>query len=264
MREPRYQELRRLASYGDGCFETMRLWHGRLLWPALHFSRLQETAAWLKIEPLSDSLYEDWASRIESYAHASGLSHARIRLTWGRNGEGGYFPSTHEGIEIIEMTPASEVSFCTHQPVKFGFCPEWQKPFSAWGYLKTNQSGLYVQAGMYGRARYWDETVIANQQGQWIEALHGNLWWVENEVIYTPPLASGCLKGVMRRYILQEAHADGWEIREKDLWNHEADAAEGWFFTNAFRGIVPAYPQNREASVHPLVQTLQRWLRQKI
>jgi len=55
---------------------------------------------------------------------------------------------------------------------------------------------------------------LLNQRDQVAEVTSANVFWVRNGRIYTPPLSAGCLDGVTRRIVIQEARKAGFEVRE--------------------------------------------------
>ena len=60
---------------------------------------------------------------------------------------------------------------------------------------------------------------------------------VKGQVIFTPPISSGCLKGVMRKNILKIAKNIGFEIREEAFSPFELQRADEVFLSNAIQGI---------------------------
>ena len=56
---------------------------------------------------------------------------------------------------------------------------------------------------IYANENDFDNCLVLNTNKSVIEALNGNLFLVKGDTIKTPPLEDGCLKGVMRKQILE-------------------------------------------------------------
>src|SRR5690606_19473243 len=93
--------------------------------------------------------------------------------------------------------------------------------------LKTNNKALHVVGSIYAKENKLDNCLLLNTNKQVVEALNGNVFLVKDQVIKTPPLADGCLKGIMRQqvmhiikqvpeYTLEEASISPFELQKAD------------------------------------------------
>ena len=64
-----------------------------------------------------------------------------------------------------------------------------------------------------------------------------NIFWVKNEVVYTPPLSEGCIAGVMRRFVVEKIKEAGIPFREQTLPEDDLWQAEEIFLTNAIKRL---------------------------
>jgi branched-subunit amino acid aminotransferase/4-amino-4-deoxychorismate lyase len=55
----------------------------------------------------------------------------------------------------------------------------------------------------------------------------------------TPPLSSGCLPGITREVLLEEVHAPGIEMVERDLYRADLESADEVFITSTTRNLLP-------------------------
>ena len=69
--------------------------------------------------------------------------------------------------------------------------------------LKTNNKVLNVLGSVYAKENQYDNCLLLNTHKSIVEALNGNLFLVKGNVIKTPPLEDGCLKGIMRKQVLE-------------------------------------------------------------
>ena len=103
---------------------------------------------------------------------------------------------------------------------------------SPWLRLKTTERALYDTARA-ALPEGVDELIFLNERGEIAEGTITNLFVACGDGLLTPPLAAGCLPGVLRAELLAEGRA-----REATL--HPEDLREGLFLGNALRGLIPA------------------------
>ena len=72
---------------------------------------------------------------------------------------------------------------------------------------------------MYDEAhdRGLDEVVLLNERDEVSECTSANIFIVEGDQVFTPPLSSGCLAGITRELLLTEIRVPGIRIAEKVL-----------------------------------------------
>ena len=73
-----------------------------------------------------------------------------------------------------------------------------------------------------------------------MEALNGNLFLVKDNVIKTPPLEDGCLKGIMRKQVIEILNKlPDFECIEESISPFELQKADELFVTNVIQGVQP-------------------------
>jgi len=103
--------------------------------------------------------------------------------------------------------------------------------------LKTWDPQLYEIAAAEARANGWNDVLIKNTAGNIIESGIANVFVVKDNMVYTPPLADGCVDGVMRRYIIEKLAARGIRVIEKSITENDLHDADEIFLSNAIRRI---------------------------
>jgi branched-chain amino acid aminotransferase len=83
------------------------------------------------------------------------------------------------------------------------------------------------------------EAAFLDGEGMVSEGSSSNLFRVVGEVIETPPLATGALPGITRRYVLDAARELGLSVRERMLSARDFERADEAFLTSSLREIVP-------------------------
>lgn len=105
------------------------------------------------------------------------------------------------------------------------------------GNLKTWNVALYEKAKHYCEANGLDDLLVKNTSGNIIESTIANLFLMAENGIYTPPLADGCVAGVMRRFVIDRLAGIGIRVQERSLQLDDLHNAEELFLTNAIRRI---------------------------
>ncbi len=85
-----------------------------------------------------------------------------------------------------------------------------------------------------------DEKIFLNQKGQISEGCTTNIFFIQDDKLVTPPVSSGMLPGVMRRYVIKEAGRRGVLLEEKELYPEDISKCNGCFVTNSLLGMMPA------------------------
>jgi branched-subunit amino acid aminotransferase/4-amino-4-deoxychorismate lyase len=220
--------------YGYGLFETMLVRAGEIRLKDYHWDRLFEGAEQLYFEQ-PDEMSPEWLeAQVLQTVYQNELEDlCRVRLQLFAGGGGLYSAeSSHPGF-IIECFPLdsdtlklNERGLVTGMAIGVGKCIDTLKN------LKTCNALIYAIAAKQAQENNWNDAFICNENSRVIESTIANIFWIKDSVVYTPPLADGCVAGVMRRYIMEQI-----EVKEKSFTVHELTEADEVFLTNAIRGI---------------------------
>lgn len=205
--EPIFSASSRAVRYGDGLFETIRVHNGKLLLSEYHFNRLFSGLKLLKfiIPPhftpafISDTILE--LCKKNSIEKA-----ARIRLAVLRGNGGLYDPEDLEPRLLIQSWAVSEhAQQLNEKGLITGIFSDAPKSTGNFSQLKSNNYLPYVMGAIHAREHALDDVVLLNVNGHICETTISNIYCVKNDTIFTPPLNAGCIDGVMRRYLLNNA-----------------------------------------------------------
>jgi branched-chain amino acid aminotransferase len=89
------------------------------------------------------------------------------------------------------------------------------------------------------RARGFDEAVMLNERGEVVEATAANVFWARDGELFTPSLATGCLAGVTRRFVLEAAARRKVRVGEGSYPLAALGEADEVFLTNSGWGLFP-------------------------
>ena len=98
--------------------------------------------------------------------------------------------------------------------VKADFARETQSIYSPLSFCKGPQAWLYVRAAHERQQRGLDEIILCDAAGHVAESGAAALFWLKDNMLYTPALASGCVAGVRRAEVLRRARGLGLHCEE--------------------------------------------------
>ena len=217
-------------AFGDGFFETLIFTDTRLRLAADHFARMQQAAAALHLAlPVALATPAALETTLARLAAANALPAARLRLQLWRTGGGRYTPLT----DAAEWLATAEPFVADDSPVaKADFALETHSLYSPLSFCKGPQAWLYVRAAHERQQRGLEEIILCNAAGHVAEAGAAAIFWVKNDVLFTPSLATGCVAGVRRAQVLRAARAADVECREGLFSKEELLGADAAFVAN--------------------------------
>jgi len=236
--KPVIQAGNRLLQYGDGLFETMRVWNGRIILEEYHFDRLRRGMNALMIDA-PEGFRDFLRNTVLELCRKNGLlAAARVRLTVYRTilqiGEQQLSKPgvLMESWDMLEKT----YTFNTHH-FKLGFFPGAIKSIDDLSPFKTAAYLPYALAGVFCRKHGFNDCVLFNSKLQICDSSIANVFLVKNEIVYTPSMEEGCIGGVMRRHLLESI--SGIVMKQVAVDMQMLTTADEIFLTNAIRGIQP-------------------------
>ncbi len=227
--------------YGDGIFEGIRVFSGRVFRLDDHMARFRTGLSHIALD-LPGGV-EHARSIVLETVRAHGTQEAYVRLIATR-GEGalGVDPSTCSHprllclVDQIELYPdeklATGLSMLTsslRRPPADVLDPR----VKSLNYLNN------VLAKLEAKQRGADEALLLNQAGMVAEAAVANVFIVRDGELLTPPTSDGALEGIVRMTVLELAGSLGIPAREKTLGRFDFLTADEAFLTGSGAGIVP-------------------------
>ncbi len=221
--------------YGDGIFETLKLKNGQLILEELHFARL-----WKGLETLQftiPKLFNSNKLREEIIALALKNKYkntVRIRINIFRSNGGLYDSIDNYPNYIIETWPLPEENGeLNNNGLDVGIYNEAKKSCDILSNLKHNNYLPYVLAAITAKKNKWNDAIILNSNNNICDSTIANVFIIKNELIYTPPLADGCVAGVMRNHFLMQLPLLGFNCIEQTISQEQLNTADEVFLTNA-------------------------------
>ncbi|REG87444.1 aminotransferase class IV [Winogradskyella sediminis] len=231
--------------YGDALFETLKVVNGKIFFWEDHYFRLMSSMRILRMDIPMNFTMEFLESEILKTLEASHLLHAsaRVRLNVDRGEGGKYLPSGTAQVHFNISAEPYHQPFYTIDAEAKCVVDLYKDYFVAPGLLsglKSNNKAIQVIGSIYAQENDFDNCLVLNTNKSVIEALNGNLFVVKGDHIKTPPLEDGCLKGVMRKQVLELLAKDvNITVEEASISPFELQKADELFITNVIKGIVP-------------------------
>ena len=222
--------------YGDAIFETVKVLNKKVVFWEDHYFRLMASMRMLRMKiPMSFTL-EFLEQEILKTVDTQNIGNTfRVRLSVFRKDGGFYTPKTNEVDYLIEVKESN------YQP-KSTYIIDLYKDFYNYSgllsTLKTTNRMLNTVASIYAEENDFDNCILLNERKGIVEVTNGNIFIVKDNIIKTPALSEGCIKGIIRKKVIEiiEKNPD-FNIEETTISPFEIQKADEVFITNAIIGI---------------------------
>ena len=227
--------------YGDGIFEGIRFYNGRVFKLEEHLERLWDSARSICLEiPIGRN---EMTEALLETIRQNGLREGYIRLIVTRGvGNLGLNPAQckRPSIIIIATTIAlypkevyeSGLTVVTCATRRTG--PAALNPaVKSLNYL--NNVMARIEANLAGA----DEALMLNDAGNVAECTADNIFIIKRGQIFTPPIAAGALRGITRAVVFDIAAELGIRITETDITRHDVFVADECFLSGTAAELIP-------------------------
>jgi len=194
----------RAFQYADGFFETIGLKNGSVRFIEDHISRMKRGAKVFSYHlPEELSQKELLLNRLNDLLTKNNLAtDAIIKIIIWRKGGGKYVPEGNDIEYLLRVEPKqwNNEAVLLNKVMLFD---QFINIYSRISSIKTIASTNYVLAGVYKKDHQADDLILLGEDRSISECLYSNIFWFENETLYTPSYLTGCIDGIMRKQILK-------------------------------------------------------------
>lgn len=238
--------------YGDGIFETLRTYRGKIWELSEHLERLYESArmrGWKLTWPR-----DEIANAVKKTVEKNNYPESRVRIT--------ITPGVKQPTLFIWAQPLEKISNTAYERGVSVVTFPLERPFPQ---MKTTsiQPLLVARAEMAKRRAF--EALLINRKGLITEGTWTNFFIVKKKIILTPKL--GVLHGTTRSTLLRLARPL-FRAKQKDITRRELMVADECFLTNAPKGIIPVVKVDGEkigtGRVGPITKHLMKEFNKKV
>lgn len=226
--------------YGDGVFEGIRVYNGRIFECQAHIKRLYESAMAIRLEvPMSK---QKLVSATEKTVEANNITDGYIRLCVTRGvGTLGLNPFVCERSMLFII--ADSIQLYPEELYEKGMkvisaTTVRNHPLSLSPQVKSLNYLNNILAKIEALDNDVPEAIMYNHEGYVAEATGDNVFIVKNGVILTPSAEVGALEGITRAVVIRLAKEEGLEVIEKNLTKFNLYTCDEFFLTGTAAEVI--------------------------
>ena len=227
---------------GDAVFETIKVVNNQVLFLEDHYFRLMATMRICRMEiPMLFTMEYVEAQILELIDVLHPSAAFRVRFSVYRTGGGFYAPLSNEVAFVVTAMPLESVHYSIKkEDYEIELYKDFHVSKQLLSTLKTNNKLLQVLGTIYAKENGYDNCLLLNEDKNIVEALQNNIFMKMGNVISTPPIAEGCINGIMRKQVLSIlSKMEGYQVKEAVISPFDLQKADELFLTNVISGIQP-------------------------
>jgi len=226
--------------YGDGVFEGIRVYSGKIFELEAHIARLYESAKVLRLDILMSK--KEIIRAIEETVAANGVIDGYIRLVVTRGvGDLGLNPLVCENSTVFII--ADSIQLYPEELYETGMkvisaTTVRSHPLSVPPQVKSLNYLNNILAKIEALDSNVPEAIMYNHEGYVAEATGDNVFIVKNGVISTPPVEAGALGGITRSIVIKLAGRENIKVFEKVLTRFDLYVCDELFLTGTAAEVI--------------------------
>ncbi len=227
--------------YGDGVFEGIRVYGGKVFLLGEHIQRLYESATAIRLEiPMSPSAM---SKAVEETVAANGLGDGYVRLVVTR-GAGTLGLDIRRTSDPQVIIIADTISLYPPELYEHGLelvtaSTIRNHPAALSSRIKSLNYLNNILAKIEGTDQGKVEALMLNHKGEVAECTGDNIFIVKDGVLRTPPPDAGILEGITRNAVIKLAEQDGTLVQQTSMLRHDVYVADECFLTGTAAEVIP-------------------------
>jgi len=233
--------------YGDGVFEGIRFYHGKVFRLDEHMKRLEMSARAIALQlPMPRA---EITEAVLETIRQNRLQDGYIRLVVTRgDGDLGLSPLNCPKASVIIIAASIKlyppdmyenglhVVTCSTRRIPHGALSPMVKSLNYLNNVLAKLEAINAGAG---------EGLMLNEQGYVAECTGDNIFIIREGKLFTPPIASGALEGVTRGVVFDIAAELGLTVHEPQMTRYDIYTADECFLTGTAAEVIPAVTLDR-------------------
>jgi branched-chain amino acid aminotransferase len=226
--------------YGDGVFEGIRVYNGRVFELEAHIRRLLQSAKVIRLDiPMSKTAL---IKAVDKTVEANGVVDGYIRLVVTRGvGTLGLNPFVCEPSRLIII--ADNIQLYPEELYEKGMkvisaTTVRNHPLAIPPQIKSLNYLNNILAKIEALDSNVPEAIMYNHEGYVAEATGDNVFIVRDGVIYTPPVEAGSLEGITRAVVIRLAKETKLDVVEKNLTRFDLYICDEFFLTGTAAEVI--------------------------
>lgn len=200
-------------SYGEGFFTTIKVIKNVPENIELHIERITQSLDYFSFDIEEINMVE----QISNILKANNLSNARVKITYFQDVDRVSYLLTCNKLDMPETLDKLIISDS----------------------IRGNEEiHRYKSLNYYSNLKSF-YTIFKDHRGRLLETGFANIFIIQNNSIYTPPLTLPILPGTYRQMLLNKKTIMGMSIKEKEIFVEDIKNCDEIFLTNSIRGIIP-------------------------
>lgn len=226
--------------YGDGVFEGIRVYKGRIFELDAHIKRLYESAKAIRL--VISINQSELAGAVKETVEANSVSDGYIRLVVTRGvGTLGLNPFVCKNSCIFII--ADSIQLYPEELYEKGMkiisaTTVRNHPLAIPPQAKSLNYLNNILAKIEALDNDVPEAIMYNHQGYVAEASGDNVLIVKDGVIYTPPAEAGALPGITQRVVIKLAKEENIQVIEKNLTRFDLYVCDEFFLTGTAAEVI--------------------------
>jgi branched-chain amino acid aminotransferase len=227
--------------YGDGVFEGLRSYSGKVFRLEQHLDRLWKSAKSILLTiPIGQ---DELAKAVNDTLAANGIKDGYIRLVVTRGaGALGLDPGRTSNPQVIIIT--DHITLYPKELYEQGLeiitaSTIRNHPQALSARIKSLNYLNNILAKIEGLQAGCQEALMLNHLGQVAECTGDNIFLVREGAVCTPPLDAGILEGITREAVIDLAHDARLPVRQEALTRHDVYTADEVFLTGSAAEVIP-------------------------
>jgi D-alanine transaminase len=221
--------------FGDGVYEVVRSYDGRIFALAEHLRRFANSLAGIGITGVDiDAI----SSRVQKVFSQAGIANAKIyfHITRGAGLRNHVCDADLEPNFLLTVTELPDDTEAKTNGIAVSTHPDWR-----WSRCDIKSLNLLpnVLARLDAARKGCEEAIFVDEAGIITEGAGSALFAVLQDTLHTAPLTANILPSITRKFVIEAAEKINLKVVEESLTPHQAAAADELFIAVTTRDIVP-------------------------